>query len=73
VGFLSRFSLLGKNDESTTKNYDVGYSLNHQIETIRITPKEIDRETSKDDELRDLCIKLQTEKTFIDPELLSKF
>jgi hypothetical protein len=38
-----------------------------------ITPKEIERETSKDDELRDLCITLQTGKISMDPELLNKF
>jgi hypothetical protein len=47
---------------TTTENYDVRCSLNYQIETMRITPKQIGCETSKDDELRDLCIKLQTEK-----------
>jgi hypothetical protein len=40
---------------------------------VLITSKEIERETSKDDELRDLCITLQTGKRLRDPELLNKF
>jgi hypothetical protein len=46
VDFLSRFPLPCKNDESTTENDDVSCFLNHQIETMPITPKEIERETS---------------------------
>jgi hypothetical protein len=56
VDFLSRFPLPCKNDDSTTKNDDVSCFLNHQIETMPITPKEIESESSKDNELRDLCI-----------------
>jgi hypothetical protein len=66
VDFLSRYLLSCKNDKSTAENDDVSCFLNHQIETIPITSNKIERETSKDEELRDLCITLQTEKRSMD-------
>jgi hypothetical protein len=73
LDFLTRFPLPFKNDEATTENVDVSCFLNHEIETNPITPKDIESETSKDNELRDLSITLQTGKRSMNPKLLNKF
>jgi hypothetical protein len=69
VDFLSRYPLPCKNDKLTAENDDVSCFQNHRIEIMPITPMAIERETSKDDEMRDLCITLQTGKRSMEPEL----